>query len=136
CEINGKLFCGGEKYKKSKRIVEDYAIVNMELQTGCNVNITCSWNVHAGTNAIIRLDFHGKNGGLSLYNINGSFYDFRAEKYRGTFREVLCSPPDDWGGRAIKSWAQKLLTNNKFDRSICQIEKTALIMDTVYDNAG
>lgn len=135
-EISGKLFCGGEKYKKNKHIVEDYATVNMEFLTGCNVNISCSWNIHAGANAIIKLDFHGKKGGLSLYNMNGSFYDFRAEKYKGTFMEVLCSPPDDWGGRAIKNWALKLLTDNKFDKSICQIEKTALIIDTVYDNAG
>ena len=134
-EIWGKLFCGGEKFKKRNGKVEDYAVVRMELETGCNVNIACSWNLNAGTDAIIRLNMYGKSGGLSIYNLNGSFYNFRAEKFMNTSRQVLCSPPDDWGGRAITKWAQKLSANCEFEKSVSQIENTALIIDTIYNNA-
>lgn len=134
-EIWGKLFCGGEKYKRASGKVEDYAVVKMDLETGCNVSIACSWNLHAGRDAIISLNMYGKNGGISLYNINGSFYDFRAEKFKNTSKQLLCSPPDDWEGRAIKNWAQQLYVNREFDNSVNHMKDVALIIDTVYKRA-
>ena len=38
--------------------------------------------------------------GARSRNVDGSFYDFNAERYRGTARETLAAPPDAWGGRA------------------------------------
>ena len=43
--------------------------------------------------------------GGAFRNVNGSFYDFTAEIYRGTSRHTLALPPDDWGGRAAVDWA-------------------------------
>ena len=40
----------------------------------------------------------------AVRNVAGSFYDFRADRFRGTGGEVLADPPDDWGGRAIVGW--------------------------------
>ena len=64
------------------------------------MQLACSWRLHAGCDAMISAAFHGTHGGAALRNVNGSFYDFVAERYRGTGRETLASPPDEWGGRA------------------------------------
>ncbi len=34
-------------------------------------------------------------GCAGFENINGSFYDFRTEKYKDTQTEILVTPPDD-----------------------------------------
>ncbi|MGJ3629925.1 hypothetical protein AB5I41_29655 [Sphingomonas sp. MMS24-JH45] len=44
---------------------------------------------------MIEASFYGTQGGASLRNVGGSFYDFVAERHRGTARETLASPPDD-----------------------------------------
>ncbi|MFC7608263.1 hypothetical protein [Teichococcus aestuarii] len=56
---------------------------------------------------MISAAFYGTEGGAALRNVNGSFYDFTAERYRGTAREVLAAPPDAWGGRAAADWARR-----------------------------
>jgi hypothetical protein len=52
------------------------------------VQLACSWRLHAGCDAMISAAFYGANGGARLSNVNGSFYDFTAERYRGTSRET------------------------------------------------
>ena len=65
-------------------------------------------------------------------NVNGSFYDFQAELYRGTRREVLVSPPDSWGGRAIQEWARRLARNRCYDPDAEQFARVAEVLDRIY----
>ena len=39
----------------------------------------------------------------------------RRGAYRGTAREPLAAPPDDWGGRAAVDWAARLAAGERFD---------------------
>jgi hypothetical protein len=105
----------------------------MELNTGAIVQIACSWRLHAGCDAIISATFYGPNGGVSLRNVNGSFYDFVAERYRGTSRETLATPPDDWGGRAAADWAARLAAGEGFDPEAERFVDVARIIDRIYE---
>ena len=84
--------------------VEDYATGEMTLANGVHVRIACSWNLHAGRDAIIEANFYGTDGGACMRNEGGSFFDFSAELLKGQAREPIASPPDDWGGRAAAEW--------------------------------
>ena len=127
-------------YSRGKQIsggadVEDYAVATMELETGAHAHLSCSWNLQAGTEAIIEASFYGTNGGVGLKNINGSFYDFAAYRYYGTKTEILASPPDDWGGRAIIDWINKLCVSSNFQADSQNYLASAIIIDRIYNNA-
>jgi predicted dehydrogenase len=79
------------------------------------VTIACSWNLHAGRDAVIGARFHGTDGGVEVSNAAGSFYDFRCDRLDGTRREPLVEPPDDWMGRAAVAWAERLAAGERFD---------------------
>ena len=59
--------------------------------------LACSWNLPAGQDAVIAASFYGTAGGAELRNVDGSFYDFVAERFRGTARETLAAPPRPGG---------------------------------------
>ncbi|MCB8821950.1 Gfo/Idh/MocA family protein [Microvirga rosea] len=130
--VTSWLFAGGEPLRQRPGQVEDYAIATMELDTGEAVQLACSWRLHAGCDAIISATFYGPNGGVSLRNVNGSFYDFIAERYRGTSRETLATPPDDWGGRAAADWAARLAAGEGFDPEAERFVDVARIIDRIY----
>jgi hypothetical protein len=88
--------------------VEDYAVATLTLDTGAVVRLACSWRLHAGEPAVIGAAFHGVEGGAALRNVDGSFYDFAADRLDGTAKRVLATPPDAWGGRAAADWARRL----------------------------
>ena len=74
---------------------------------GARVRLACSWNLAAGCDAVIEATFYGTRGGAALRNVDGSFYDFVAERYRRHARDARCAePPDAWGGRAAVDWAR------------------------------
>jgi predicted dehydrogenase len=103
--------------------VEHYAHAQLD-----HVRIACSWNLHAGHDAVIEAHFHGSDGGASLRNVGGSFYDFRAERYRGRETETLAEPPDEWGGRAIVEWARRVAAGEGFDP---EAERHVLVAETI-----
>jgi len=107
--------------------VEHFAVAQLD-----HVRIACSWNLHAGRDCILEAHFHGTDGGASLANVGGSFYDFRAELYRGREVETLAAPPDDWGGRAIRDWAQRLAAGERFDPACEQLVNVAETIDRMY----
>jgi predicted dehydrogenase len=113
-DVSGKLFAGGERLGTHPDRVEDYAVATLELDTGAVVRLACSWRLQAGCDAVISAAFYGTEGGAALRNVDGSFYDFVAERYRGTARETLAVPPDAWGGRAAADWAARLLARRPF----------------------
>lgn len=103
--------------------VETHATAQLDA-----VRIACSWNLHAGRDAVIEATLYGTEGGVSVTNVGGSFYDFRCERLRGTSRETLVEPPDDWSGRAAVAWAKRVAAGAGFDPGA---ERLVLLHETI-----
>jgi predicted dehydrogenase len=127
-----RLFAHGEPLRDALTQVEDFAEARLDLHGGATVRLACSWNLPAGRDAVIEASFYGTNGGASMRNVNGSFFDFRAERFRGTARETLSEPPDAWGGRAAVEWARELECGNRFDPGIEHLVDVAAALDAIY----
>lgn len=131
--VTSSLFSKGKRLTASdKDKVEDYATASIQLATGPHVQLSCSWNLPAGQEAIISATFYGTNGGASFKNVNGSFYNFVAERFWGTKTETLVSPPDAWGGRAAVEWAQRVANGEKFNEEAEEFVKVAEVLDRIY----
>lgn len=132
-EVRSQLYHKGENLTSFEEHVEDFASVSMTSEKDQVINLECSWHVSAGKDAIIEATFYGTKGGASFKNMNGSFYDFKAEKYHGTQTETLVTPPDEWSGRAGVVWVENLIKNDGFDeRSATEFIKTAEVIDRIY----
>jgi predicted dehydrogenase len=116
--------------------VEDYAIAELQLENGVTVRIACSWNLSAGSDAVITASFYGTGGGAQMRNENGSFFDFSAELFRGRDAERLTSAPDDWGGRAAAEWVRKLSGGARFADSTEGLRQTSAVLDRLYGRAS
>ena len=131
--VTGTLFAGGERLRGARPDrAEDYAVATIELETGAVVRLACSWRLHAGQEAVISASFYGTEGGAALKNVGGSFYDFTAERYRGTATETLTSTPDEWGGRAAANWATRLAAGERFDPAAERLVEVSAVMDRIY----
>ena len=131
--VSGTLFAGGERLRGGRPDrAEDYAVATVELETGAALRLACSWLLQAGFDAIISATFYGTEGGAALRNVDGSFYDFVAERYRGTVRETLATPPDAWGGRAAADWATRLAAGERFDPAAERLVDVAQVLDRIY----
>jgi predicted dehydrogenase len=135
-QVSSRLFARGERLALPSRVVEDYATAQLDLESGSSVRLTCSWNLPAGCDAVIEASFYGTRGGAALRNVSGSFYDFTAERFRGTSRQNLSSPPDDWGGRAAVDWATRLAGGARFDPRADQLTELAAVLDKIYGRTG
>ena len=129
-DVCSQLIAGGKPLGPGS--VEDYATAQLTLAGGASVRLACSWRLSAGREAIISAAFYGTSGGAALRNVGGSFYDFEAELYRGTACEALAGPPDDWGGRAAASWAERLAAGERFDPDAGRLVEVAAILDRIY----
>lgn len=129
------LFTRGKPWKRRQLLVEDYAQATLELETGLVARLTCSWHLHAGCDAVIAATFHGTEGTLAFSNVNGSFFDFVAETRRGTEREIIVSPPDNWGGRAAQEWALRLATLPSYNAEVENFVAVAETLDRIYEAA-
>jgi predicted dehydrogenase len=130
--ISSRLFSKGAPLSDNPAVVEDYAIAELDFQNGAAVRLACSWNLPAGCDAVISASFYGTRGGARLTNVGGSFFDFTAERFRGTAREPLASPPEDWGGRAAIDWASRLAQGEGFDPAAERLIEVAVLIDTIY----
>ncbi|HEX2724970.1 MAG TPA: Gfo/Idh/MocA family oxidoreductase [Beijerinckiaceae bacterium] len=130
--VSAKLFAGGAPLADRRAQVEDYAVATLDLGTGAAVQLACSWRLQAGCDAIISTAFYGTEGGARLGNVDGSFYDFVAERFRGTARETLAAPPDAWGGRAAADWAARLAAGARFDAAAERLVDVAHVLDRIY----
>lgn len=126
-----RLYAAGKQVEAAEA-VEDYAVSSIELQNGATVRIACSWKLPAGCDAVIEASFYGTGGGASFRNVNGSFYDFTAERFHGTSRHPLTLPPDNWGGRAAIDWARRLVDNPRFDPATVRLLDVAATLDMIY----
>jgi predicted dehydrogenase len=130
--VSSRLFSQGRRLTPKERALEDYTVTRLDLETGATVSISCSWRLPAGCDALIRGSFYGTKGGLALHNVNGSFYDFRAEHFHGTSRKILDEPPDDWGGRAAVAWATSLAGNGRYEPEVERSIEVADVIDAIY----
>ena len=112
--------------------VEDHALGHVELASGATARIACSWNLHAGTDAVIECAFYGTEGAVIMRNVDGSFYDFEARVNEGRSSTLLTSPPDAWGGRAIVEWAQRLSADRCFSEDAERYVDVARVLDLLY----
>lgn len=134
-QVSARLFASGRPLAARPEAVEDYAVVRLDLATGASVQLACSWRLPAGCDAVIGAAFYGTRGGAALRNVNGSFYDFVAERFHGTARETLAAPPDAWGGRAAVEWAARLVRGERFDPDADRLVVVAEVLDRVYGAA-
>jgi predicted dehydrogenase len=135
-EIDGavaaQLLTGGQPLSRGSSEVEDYASAQFRLANGTAVRLACSWRLQAGREAVIEAAFYGTEGGAALRNVNGSFYDFTAERFAGTATEVLTGGPDEWGGRAAADWARRLAEGARFDAAAEELVRVARALDALY----
>ncbi|MCU1439001.1 MAG: gfo [Naasia sp.] len=130
-EVSASLFAAGEPLS-GRSLVEDYAVATIQLDSGTALRLACSWKLQAGCDAVISAAFYGTQGGAALRNVGGSFYDFTAERYRGTAGETLAAPPDEWGGRAAADWATRLAAGERFDPEAERLVDVARVLDRIY----
>jgi predicted dehydrogenase len=111
---------------------EDYAVATLTLADGGVITLACSWNLPAGRDAMIGASFYGEGRGAGFRNESGSFFDFTAERWRGTATETLATPPDDWGGRAAADWARRLAAGERFSTEAERFVDVAEVLDRIY----
>ncbi|HSX84264.1 MAG TPA: Gfo/Idh/MocA family oxidoreductase [Cellvibrio sp.] len=130
-QVSSNLFHKGKSISPPYGVVEDYATAEF-MHGRTRTRLTCSWNLHAGRDAVIEASFYGTHGGASITNVNGSFYDFEVHQFSGTSREKLAGYPDAWGGRALIDWAKNLSHSNTFDPDVEQAIQVADVIDRIY----
>lgn len=130
-DVVSHLFQQGKQITKPCRVVEDFATADCRLGEA-RVRLTCSWNAHAGRDAVIEVRLYGTRGGAAVVNQQGSFFDFEVSRFDGTSQTVLGSYPDDWGGRALTAWAKSLRQSSAFDPAVVQAIKVAALIDRIY----
>jgi len=130
------LRAGGQRLTPDGAEVEDFAMATLETDSGLPVRLACSWNLPAGCDAVIRVEIHGTRGGLSVTNVNGSFYDFEARRLDGRQSHLLAAPPDDWGGRAAVDWLDRLAGGARFDPECERLVTLAEALDDIYAAGG
>lgn len=130
--VESRLYSKGRRLHPHEETVEDAGFIQLDFASGLSARIGCSWWLSAGRDAIIAADFYGAEGALSLRNVDGSFYDFRVEHWRGRQRETLADPPDAWGGRALLAWCDALAQGRGYAAEADHLLAVAAILDRVY----
>lgn len=134
--VHSSLFSQGSRTFDASAQVEDHALAELELVSGTVIRLACSWFLDAGQDAVIEATFFGRDGSLSMQNVDGSFYDFITRLHRGTSSELLDEPPDGWGGRALVRWAQQLGHDPSFDPAIGGVHEVARVIDRIYGRSA
>lgn len=133
-DVSSALFSHGNPIKQRCNDVEDYAVARMRTVDDVVLNLTCSWNLHVGADAEIEVCFYGTEGAAVLRNIDGSFYDFAAERYQRSQRERLYETGSDhnWGGLAALDWCDRLAQGEKFSAHAEEFLSSAAVIDRIY----
>jgi predicted dehydrogenase len=133
--VQSSLFAGGKLINEGCREVEDYAVATIETAGDTVINLSCCWNLQIGRDANIEIAFYGTEGGAAMRNVNGSFYDFVAERFDHTRTETLSSPEDSkwqWGGLVTIEWIKQLASGGGFDPAAERFIEIAEIVDGIY----
>ena len=131
--VSSRLFSRGRPLSQAgKGAVEDYAFASIDLNEPLHITITCSWNQPTGGDSLISAVFRGTRGAAEFKNIDGSFYNFRADCYFPGLRQNLSQPPDNWGGLALVHWASELACSNRFRDEAFELIRVAELVDRIY----
>ncbi len=131
--IKSTLYSKGKRIVKYNEIVEDYACSSMTFTNGVNANIACSWNLSAGCDAVISFTIYGTEGGLSMRNHNGSFYEFDTYHFKSRDVSTICNEEGAWGGKAITDWAKMVMLSGNYDNRAEQLIQVADVIDLIYE---
>lgn len=129
--VTSRLFAQGTPLSDTSE-VEDYAAARIDLGSDTTIQLSCSWNLPAGCDAVIYACFYGTEGGAELRNVNGSFYEFVAHRCSGTRREILTSASEPWGGNAAVNWAQQLALGKRYNQEVEHLISVAGTLDKIY----
>ena len=133
--VQSSLFAKGKFINEGSQEIEDYAVATIETADDTVINLSCCWNLQIGREANIEIAFYGTEGGAALRNVNGSFYDFVAERFDHTRTETLSSPKDSqwqWGGLVTIEWIKQLATGGGFDPAAERFVEIAEFVDRIY----
>ena len=133
-DVTSTLFSHGHAIKEPWSGIEDYAVARMQTVDGVVLNLTCSWNLHVGADAEIEVCFYGTEGAAALRNVDGSFYNFLAERYQRAHRERLYESGADreWGGLAALDWCKRLAQGERFSANTEEFLSSAAVIDRIY----
>jgi predicted dehydrogenase len=134
--VASSLFASGRRLEPGADLTEDYATIQLDHEDGAVTNVSCSWRLPAGVEAIITCEWFGTRGGVRMANVNGSFYDFAADRLCGTQATRLVHPPDEWGGRALVEWARTLSRSAAYDPAVEDAMAVASVIDRAYGTAA
>ncbi len=134
--VTTRLYRDGRRLAPGAAEAEDYAAAELDLSDGASVRLACSWYWSGGRDAEIAARVYGSAGAAAVVNVDGSFYEFRGERYRGTEREVLVEGPDQWGPRAIVAWVRRLQEGGGFDEAAEAYVALADTIDGLYGRAS
>jgi predicted dehydrogenase len=129
--VSSSLYNGGRPLERGTDEVEDFAAALIELSGGTTLQLSCSWKLPVGQEALISATFYGTDGGAEFSNVAGSFYDFRARHFTGTSSQVIAEPPDAWGGRAAAAWVDRLAAGQGFDAEAERFVDLAGALDAI-----
>ncbi len=133
-DVTSSLFSHGNPIREPWSEVEDYAVARMQTVDGVVLNLTCSWNLHVGADAEIEACFYGTEGAAALRNVDGSFYNFAAERHQRSQRERLYESGSDgeWGGLAALDWCERLAQGERFNANTEEFLSSAAVIDRIY----
>lgn len=132
-KVNSTLFSKGKRIYGRQSGTEDYACSTMNLVNGVVVNMACSWNISAGSEAVIGFTIYGTEGALSMRNHNGSFYNFDIHHYKSKNAECLCRENDEWGGKALVDWAEQVAYSGQYNPKAEQFVRVGEVIDSIYN---
>ena len=133
--VESSLFAHGKLLNRRAREIEDYAAAKIETADETVINLSCCWKLNMGREADIEISFYGTRGGAALRNVDGSFYDFVAERLEDTRTARLSKPEDSnwqWGGLVMLDWIKQLTADERFDPTAERFVEIAEIIDAIY----
>ncbi|HEX5883666.1 MAG TPA: Gfo/Idh/MocA family oxidoreductase [Pyrinomonadaceae bacterium] len=134
-QVQSSLFNSGKLMNKGSQEIEDYAVATIETADDTVISLSCCWKLHMGSDAEIEIAFYGTEGGAALRNVNGSFYDFVAQRFDRTRTETLSSPEDSkwqWGGLVTVEWIKQLASDGSFNPKAERFVEIAELIDRIY----
>jgi predicted dehydrogenase len=130
--VRAARWAKGERLSPGSTVNEDYATAEIELRGGGLLRLCCSWWLPAGQDCRIGVELWGTGGGAAFRNVEGSFYDFVAERLVGTRTERLIDPPDEWAGGAVVGWCRALAGGAGYDAAAERYLGVAEVVDAIY----
>ncbi|HUR46899.1 MAG TPA: Gfo/Idh/MocA family oxidoreductase [Candidatus Saccharimonadales bacterium] len=130
--VTSRLFAQGRPLVSLGAHVEDHAVARVDLRGGTVLQVSCSWKLHAGCDAVISGAFYGTRGSAQFRNVNGSFFDFVGERMEGTKRVELSSCRGGWGGRAALEWVRRVHNQEAYDPANEHLVEVAKVLDAIY----